>query len=176
MKFKCILTLSLLLLLSKNIVLASPFSAENLNNEPLSNISPIGELRDIFMIASTYTDLQRKRKLAELKGKVVQWVLPVHEVREEGDNCYEIILSPSLEAIAETMLDSEKRKLLTVGVTAYVEPRTEGELKFIESLRTGDFVKIKGRLTGQANPLSRSLIMFPATFLVSEPSSEGNSK
>lgn len=165
MKFKFILTLCLIVLLNKNSVLASPFSADNLSRDPLSDLSPTGEIQEIFKLGSTYTDLQRQRRLAEIKGKVVQWVLPVYEVREEGDNCYEVVFTTA-----------KVGKHQTVSVTAYVEPRTEQELRFIESLRTGDFVKVKGRLTGLTKPFSRSLIMFPATFLVSEPSLEGNSK
>jgi hypothetical protein len=48
------------------------------------------ELAAMFKMGSENTDLQRDAKEKELKGKVVEWKVPVYEVNASGDSCYKI--------------------------------------------------------------------------------------
>ena len=50
-----------------------------------SALSPEGELDNMFSLGSSNTDLQRENKLKEITGQVVQWTLPVYEVKRAGD-------------------------------------------------------------------------------------------
>lgn len=108
----------------------SPF--EGLETAQPSDISPHGELANIFNLMSEHTDIQRDNKLEEIKGRVVEWELRVYEISKNGD-IYRI-----------TCAGTER----TVGVMAEVKSTDYAQQKYIEGLRTGDLVKIKGRVTG----------------------------
>lgn len=107
--------------------------AASLKNVELYHIDPTGKLHDMFIFGSDYTDLQREAMLKELKGKVVQWRLPVYEV-SKAKNGYKIQTSNSDNA---------------VGCFVTVTPLTESETQKIFALKTGDFITIKGMITGK---------------------------
>jgi hypothetical protein len=50
-----------------------------------SSLRPDGELAEIFALGTKSTELQRENKLAQIRGQVVQWTLPVYEVSRAGD-------------------------------------------------------------------------------------------
>jgi len=99
----------------------------------VSDISPHGELAEIFLPMSKHTDIQRENKEKEITGKVVQWELKVYEVDKLSEDKYKI----------QTQTDSE-----TLGTFVYVQVRNAQEKSFLESLKTDDFVTVKGKIDG----------------------------
>ena len=111
--------------------------SEIVSSQP-SNISPTGEIAAIFKLDSKYTDLQRGDKENELRGQIVQWSLPVYEVRRTN-NAYRIQTSGD-----EALFGGTPR----VGAFITVYARNDTETKYIESLKTGDIINFKGRISG----------------------------
>ncbi len=113
-----------------------------------TSLQPKGELYNMFKFGSNYTDLQRKKKLSEIAGKVVVWTLPVYEVREKGKGTYEIQCSGDFS---------------TARVDVYLTPRNQAEVDRIYALKTGNRITVKGVLLGETT-FARDLIMRPAIF------------
>lgn len=103
-----------------------------------ANISPTGDLARIFKLNSEHTDLQRKKTEQEITGKIVQWTLPVYEVREHG-NGYRIHTSGKQAIMGGIPM---------VGTFVNIYPRSEKERSFIEHLKTGNMITFKGKITG----------------------------
>ena len=110
----------------------------------LSDISPVGELYEVFKFNSQYTDIQRENRLASLKGKVVNWDCTVYEVSKTGDRRYLINSTPG---------DGR------VGLILNVIARNEAEARYIENLMTGSPLTFIGMLNGEM--FMRSLILDP---------------
>ncbi|OQW90672.1 MAG: hypothetical protein BWK78_06465 [Thiotrichaceae bacterium IS1] len=106
---------------------------EQLAKTPVSDISPHGELAEIFLPISKYTDIQREEVEKNITGEVVQWELRVYEISKSSENKYKI----------QTSIDSD-----TVGTFVYVFTRSAEEKSFLESLKTGDLVTVKGKIDG----------------------------
>jgi len=123
---------------------------EQLAKTPVSNISPHGELAEIFLPMSKYTDVQRENKEKEITGKVVQWKLKVYEVKKLSEDKYKI----------QTQADSE-----TLGTVVYVQVRNAQEKSFLESLKTDDFVTVRGKIDGVV-PFIRHISIDPAILVV----------
>lgn len=105
-----------------------------------ANISPAGELAEIFKMNSSYTDVQRSNKVEEISGKIVQWTLPVYEVSKHDDNVYRVQTSGgSTSNFGGTNY---------VGTFLNLNARGTTQASYIESLRTGDMLTFKGRITG----------------------------
>lgn len=98
-----------------------------------------GELSEMFALGSKHTDLQRENKLNEIKGQVVQWTLPVYEVRRAGDG-YKI------QTQTKVRLGAFGSEL--VGAFVMVTPRSDQDRQLIEALKTDDLVTFKGRIAG----------------------------
>ena len=100
-----------------------------------ANLTPSGEIAAMFSMMSKNTDIQRENKEKEIIGKIVQWTLPVYEVRvtnaEKG--IYKIQTSGSGN---------------TVGAFLEVHARDANERSKIEALVTGSRVTVKGKITG----------------------------
>lgn len=94
----------------------------------ISEIRPMGELEQMFKLGSPYTDIQRENKIAELKGKIVVWTLPVYEISKQDDNKYRVITN------GDNYVDTK--------ITLYIED--EKARKYVEALNTGSFLKFKG--------------------------------
>ena len=92
-----------------------------------AQLSPTGELSAMFNLMSENTDLQRKNKFKEIKGKIVEWTLPVYEVRQSGSGY-------AIQTEAEQ----------TVGTIVYVTARNEQDKTIIEGLKTGSRISFKG--------------------------------
>lgn len=88
------------------------------------------ELGEIFNFMSKYTDVQRENAEKEVVGKIIQWSLPVYEVKRNGDY-YKIQTSTG-----------EK-----VGTVITIYPRSEQEKTYIEALKTNDVLTVKGKIT-----------------------------
>lgn len=116
----------------------------DLYNAPVTRIDP-NKLAPLFRLGSDYTDLQREEALEEIGNKVIQWQVPVYEIsRIKSSDLYRIIATwnNGLGAIIE--------------LTAI----TPEQVKYIYSLRAGDKLSIKGRLTGETT--MRALEISPA--------------
>lgn len=98
-----------------------------------SDLSPRGEIAAIFNLVSQHTDIQRDNKEKEIKGKIIQWTLPVFEVRKQKDGVYRITTTGGGD---------------TVGTFITVHTRNDAEKANVEGLKTGDLVSIKGRIDG----------------------------
>lgn len=123
-----------------------------------------GELADAFNLGSTYTDVQRKRLLSEINGKLILWDVEVYEVKKISDWKYLIQ--------TEGGINLGKKNNLALFITVFA--RSEDDSRYIEGLRTGDHLKVKGILNG--NSTMRSLEVSPAiVWNVQENRNERNS-
>lgn len=104
----------------------------------VDNIKPIGTLYDMFSYGSTYTDIQRENMEKELIGKIIQWTLPVYEVNKE-ESVYTIDTSDSI-------LSFSNKNSIETRIKLY--PKNEQEMLYIEKLKTGNKITIKGKITG----------------------------
>tara|TARA_Y100000294_G_C8494453_1_gene312175 strand:+ start:136 stop:699 length:564 start_codon:yes stop_codon:yes gene_type:complete len=105
-----------------------------MESAPATNYSPSGKIAKHFGLMSDNTDIQRDNLEKELKDKIVEWYLEVYEVNisDEKSSLYRV----------QTASGNN------VGTFVYVYARDNEEKSYIEGLKTGDFVKIKGRITG----------------------------
>lgn len=98
-----------------------------------SDLSAHRELVQIFGFISKRTDIQRENKEKEIKGKIVEWELPVYEVKKTSENVYRVQTSASPAR---------------VGTFVNLHARNDDEARKIEALTTGDYVKFKGQIEG----------------------------
>lgn len=98
-------------------------------------ISPQGELAEIFTYGSDFTDLQRQLKFKEIQGKVVEWRLPVYEVKQSGDGY-------TIQTSGQAKGDLFGPKY--IGTFLRITPRNEDDRRFVERIKTGDYIKVKG--------------------------------
>lgn len=107
-----------------------------LDQTPVSDLRPDGELAEILAIGSTHTNVQRENNLLQIRGKTVQWNLPVYEVSRHGTG-YRV------QTIGEQLAIFETPNLLA-GAMVYVTPRTDAERLELEAIMTGDVISFKG--------------------------------
>ncbi len=108
---------------------------EKLERAQPSALTPDGELAQIFTFGSDYTDLQRQLKFKEIRGKVVEWRLPVYDIKQSGDG-YTIQTSASYK--------NKPFGPKVVATMLRVTPRGDDDRRTIERLKTGDLVGFKG--------------------------------
>jgi hypothetical protein len=112
-------------------------------------VLPTGEIAEIFKVMSDYTDIQRSNKLKELKNKIVVWNLTVYNINKAGK-----------KYVIQTEPKGIKQEEVSTIIT--LTPINENQISRIESLKTGDKIKIKGILTGGST--MRALEISPAIF------------
>ena len=98
-----------------------------------SDLSPRGELGQVFTAMSDYTDIQRDNKEKEITGQIVQWRLPVFDVNKSSEGKYRVQTSGSGNV---------------VGTFVDLYATSPQEQQQIESLQTGDYVSFKGKIEG----------------------------
>ncbi len=128
----------------------------DLEKETVSDLRPQGELASMFAFGSNNTDLQRENKLKEIIGKVVQWQLPVYDVKQSG-NGYVIQTQTNLGILEPNI----------VGTFIYITPRNNQDKQIVEGLKTGDIISFKGRISDST---MRNLDMKPAILALSSES------
>lgn len=116
---------------------------------PELSVLPTGEIAEIFKVMSDYTDIQRSNKLKELKNKIVVWNLTVYNINKAGK-----------KYVIQTEPKGIKQEEVSTIIT--LTPINENQITMIESLKTGDKIKIKGILTGEST--MRALEISPAIF------------
>lgn len=119
--------------------------------EEIESAQPNGpsprELAAIFNPMSEHTDIQRENKEKEITGQIVEWTVPVYDVKKQDDG-YRIQ--------ARTTSDS-------VGAIIIVTPRSEEESTLIEGLKENDRVSIKGRISSVT--FARAIEIEPAVLV-----------
>lgn len=102
-------------------------------NQKYSSDAALSSLSEIFGIMSKYTNLQRDEAEKEIKGAIVQWTLPVYEVRRINEKHYKI-------------QTSSKRGL--VGTFIHIRNPNPEDMESLLRLKTGDSLTVKGKITG----------------------------
>jgi hypothetical protein len=121
-----------------------------LENADVSNsISLDGELASAFNLNSKFTDVQRDNLLKKIKGKVVVWDVEVYEVKKIGNKEYQIVTPTGFSGFHHD-----------ASLLVSLQVKDDNEKNFIESVKTGTRIKIKGVLTGDS--VMRSLVVSPA--------------
>jgi uncharacterized protein len=110
-----------------------PSQTNKHNSIPANNISPKGKLADMYNLGSNYTDIQRDNMTKELKGKQIIWELPVYEVSKISNGKYRISTGTG-ELFGDSYVSA------SIKLTA----RNSNEVNYIESLMTGNKIKIQG--------------------------------
>lgn len=121
-----------------------------------SALSPSGELYKTFHLGTDATDVQRENLENSIKGQIVQWTLPVYEVRKSGSG-YTI----------QTSTESSFFGIGTPFIGTFVKAvaRTPEEVSYIERLKTDDKVTIKGRISGtfmRSIQIEPAIVMMPS--------------
>lgn len=136
-------------------ILAKDLNITELENATISELVPQDELADMFNPMSDSTNFQRSTKLAELKGKVIAWNLPLYEISKIGDNEFRI------------STNTGKLSKMTEGHSPYVHcsikltTRDAADIGKLLEFKTGDMIRIKGVLTGTTD-IGRALEIDPA--------------
>lgn len=117
---------------------------DNIANAQPASISPSGTLSETFNLMSNSTDIQRDNMEKEIKGKIVQWTLPVYEVTKRDNNKYRIQTRSGTGYVGSF-------------VTLYA--KNSEERSYIEGLKTGNMVSFKGKIDGTR---MRNIIIEPA--------------
>jgi len=100
-----------------------------------SDLAPTGELAEILSYGSDFTQLQRDLKFKAIRGKVIEWRLPVYEVKQSDDGY--------LIQTGRSFRDDPLGNSL-VGTFLHVTPRSDDDRQLVERLKTGDVIKVKG--------------------------------
>lgn len=134
-----------------------------------SNYDPTGLLKEMYKGPSRYTNLQRKNKLKELAGKIILWRVPVYEISPDAEfNIFDGEKETNRYRIRVTSNDY-------VGCEILLFTRNDEERNYLNSLKTGDMITIKGVLTGKTT-LTRSLQIEPAILSRCQPNYEKKSR
>lgn len=112
-----------------------------LESAEASDLKPTGELAAILELGGAHTEVQRENTFRAIQGKVVVWELPVYDVKRE-DSSYRI----ATESLATTIFGPSPMVATRITIT----PRSEAERQDIESLKTGQTIRFKGRINGIA--------------------------
>lgn len=138
----------------------------------------------IFKLGSDNTDLQRERVVKEIKEKTVIWELQVYEVKSTTkSNIYRIQTgecTPKSESKTVNQLDEMGEEFLKAfrnelglnsggnnitnrNVATFIElfAKNEDDIRKINLLKTGDWIKVRGKITGTS---FRSIELNPAIF------------
>lgn len=110
---------------------------EALKSATPSDLSPNGELADIFNFNSKNTDLQRDNKEKEIIGKIVQWNLKVYEVNSSGKS-FRVQTHAGVNFMGQS----------PVGVFVDITPMAEGDAEYLTALKTDDVIPFIGYIDG----------------------------
>ena len=115
------------------------------------------QVAETFALGSKSTDLQRELLEKEVSGQVVEWDLQLYEVSLEGD-----VYTVSTEPVP--VADSDTVNLIRI--IANVRARTPEEHAFLRAVKTGDPIRLRGRLTAIA--LRTAVVLDPAVVVKPE--------
>jgi hypothetical protein len=115
------------------------------------------QVAETFALGSKSTDLQRELLEKEVSGQVVEWDLQLYEVSLEGD-VYTVSTQPVPVADSDTVN--------LIRIIANVRARTPEEHAFLRAVKTGDPIRLRGRLTAIA--LRTAVVLDPAVIVKPE--------
>jgi len=130
----------------------SKSSREKATDMLSQKITPIDQskLCPVFKLNSKFTDLQRDNILKDLKGKIIEWKLPVYEVSSESDNVFKIqTFNPSFFGCEY------------VSTIISLVALNDNDLLKIQTLKTNDVITVRGKITDVS---LRHIIIEPAVF------------
>ncbi len=130
-----------------------------------ADISP-ETLRPLFELGSEHTDLQRENAKKQIKNKIIEWDLQIYEISSTNkDGVYKIQTMTGVKD-GNPLFSKSDRKNFNVGTFINLYARSETEKQFILSLKTSDWIKVKGVLTGEST--LRNLEIDPAILVLSK--------
>lgn len=95
------------------------------------------KLCQMFKLNSKFTDLQRESMIEDLKGKIIEWKLPVYEVSSKSNNVFRIqTFNPSFFECGY------------VSTSINLVALNDGDLSRIKALKTNDVITIRGKIKG----------------------------
>ena len=109
------------------------------------------QVAETFALGSRSTDLQRELLEKEVSGQVVEWDLQLYEVQLEGD-IYTVSSNPIPIA--------NDGAVNLIRIVAEVRARTPEEHAFLRAVKTGDPIRLRGRVTAIA--LRTAVVLDPA--------------
>ena len=115
------------------------------------------QVAETFALGSKSTDLQRELLEKEVSGQVVEWNLQLYEVSLEED-VYTVSTQPVPVADSDTVN--------LIRIIATVRARTPEEHAFLRAVKTGDPIRLRGRLTAIA--LRTAVVLDPAVIVKPE--------
>jgi hypothetical protein len=113
-----------------------------LASAPVSGLAPTGDIAETFSFLSPATQIQQDEKERAIKGKIVQWRLPVYNISER--NGFIVIQTKSRPGM--------------VGTFCYVKA-SDAIKQRVLSLREDDLITCKGEIAGTT---MRSIEIRPA--------------
>lgn len=119
---------------------------QNMASLKADEISPHGELAEMYKFGSDYTDLQRDAKEKELTGKLVEWKLSVFEVDidDKEKKIYKVQTSGASS---------------TVDAFVHIHAMDDEDERILSGLKTGNVIHFKGKIKGVS---MRSIRIDPA--------------
>ena len=129
---------------------------QNMASLKAEEISPHGELAEMYNLGSDYTDLQRDAKEKELTGKLVEWKLPVYEVDidDKEKKIYKVQTSGASGA---------------VGTFVHIHAMDDEDERILSGLKTGNVIHFKGKIKGVS---MRNIRIDPAILVRNRGSAE----
>jgi hypothetical protein len=129
-------------------------TAEQLMAATPVDVAP-STVSETFALGSRSTDLQRELLEKQLVGQVVDWTLKLYEVQLEND-----VYTVSSDALQEEPAEG----VPLIRVVASVRARIETEHAYLRTVKTGDSIRLRGRVTGIV--LRTALLLDPAVVIV----------
>ena len=90
------------------------------------------ELATVLGSKNSQNDTAARNKVKEITGKIVQWDLEVF-VSTKSVNCYQVVTKPTADA---------------PGTLLKVYPRNNQDMKYLETIKPGYRITIKGKVAG----------------------------
>ena len=118
------------------------------------DVAPL-TVSETFALGSRSTDLQRELLEKQLVGQVVDWTLKLYEVELENG-----VYTVSSDALQEEAAEG----VPLIRVVASVRARNETEHAYLRTVKTGDTIHLRGRVTGIV--LRTALLLDPAVVIV----------
>ena len=112
------------------------------------------QVAETFALGSKSTDLQRELLEKEVSGQVVEWDLQLYEVQLEGD-IYTVSSNP--------IPIKNDGAMNLIRIVAEVRARTPEEHAFLRAVKTGDPLRLRGRVTAIA--LRTAVVLDPAVIV-----------
>lgn len=127
-----------------------PTNFKKIIEAPIVDVEPYGKLNSTLNILSNeyenFSDEERKDYINSLKGKYIQWVLPVSDIHTNYEG----------KVLIETGGNADIPSCLIV-----LSPKDESEIDYLSKFKEGDELKFKGRIETYDEMMS-TLIIDPA--------------